>query len=263
MKKNTLLLFFIVALLFLSACGKSIPSVNATPLPSITPTPDPCATNNLSASIKPVNDLTRQFDDYASLASNTPQSQLVQVIPPMQAIRRSAEDQVVPSCLVQMKKYQLAYMDTFLQTLLAFESNANSSILNGGAVQAKLYHDQYTLEVARLLGITVVVPPTNIAPVTTPNAHQTPSATPSSVAITVSNPGPNPINLHVSASLTSQTIGTFNVGSLATAIAKSSAGDWVLIQIPNQPGKTAWVYASLVKFSGGDINSLSVATPAP
>ncbi len=91
-------------------------------------------------------------------------------------------------------------MDTYIQTFLAFESNASSDVLNAGVAQANQYHDQYTLELARLLGITIV------APSVTPTIPTTPAAAgtmPAPGAITVINPGPNPINLHVSASLTS------------------------------------------------------------
>jgi len=264
MRRRIVLLLLISVFAVLSACGNSTPAIIPSSTPSVTATPDLCSTSNLQSTVKPVNDLTRQFDDYAALASSTPQSQLVQVIPALQAIRRAAEDQGVPTCLKQLKIYQISYMDTMIQTMLAFESNANADVLKGGVAQAQQYHNLYTLELARLLGITIVAPTT-----TTPGAHPTLSAgatattpVPSS-PITVVNPGPNPINLHVSASLTSQTIGTLSVGASATAIAISSADDWVLIQIPGQAGKTAWVYATLIKPNAGVLSSLPVATPAP
>ena len=243
--------------LFLSACSKLAPAIVVTSTPSVTPTLDLCSTSNLQNTVKPVNDLTRQFDDYAALASSTPQSQLVQVIPPLQAIRRAAEDQGVPVCLKQLKIDQLSYMDTFIQTMLAFESNANSDVLKGGVVQAQQYHNQYVIELARLLGMTVVVPPSITPGTPAPGKTNTPSA------VTITNPGPNPINLHSSASLTSATLGTMTVGASAVAVGKSAAGDWVLIQVPGQSGKTVWIYATLIKFTSGDITSLPVATPSP
>ena len=261
MKKAIFLLMTICIFLFLSACGKLAPAILVTATPSVTATPDLCSTSNLPNAVKAVNELTRQFDDYAALASSTPQSQLVQVIPPLQAIRRAAEDQGVPDCLKQLKIYQLSYMDTLIQTLLAFESNANSDVLKGGAAQAQQYHNQYVIELAHLLGMTVVVPP-SITP-GTPALGKTNTPPTASSAVTITNPGPNPINLHSSASLTSQTIGTMNVGASAVAVGKTAAGDWVLIQVPGQSGKTVWIYATLIKFTSGDITSLPVATPAP
>jgi hypothetical protein len=260
MKKAVFLWLAICIFLFLSACGKLAPAILMTSTPSLTATPDLCSTSNLPNAVKAVNELTRQFDDYAALASSTPQSQLVQVIPPLQAIRRAAEDQGVPPCLKQLKIYQLSYMDTLIQTLLAFESNANSDVLKGGAAQAQQYHNQYVIELAHLLGMTVVVPPSVTAGTPAPGKTSTPAA-PS--AITITNPGPNPINLHSSASLTSATIGTMNVGASATAIGKTAAGDWILIQVPDQSGKTVWIYATLIKFTTGDITSLPVSTPSP
>ena len=202
MKKAIFLWMAICVFLFLSACGKLAPAILVTSTPSLTATPDLCSTSNLPNAVKAVNELTRQFDDYASLASSTPQSQLVQVIPPLQAIRRASEDQGVPSCLKQLKIYQLSYMDTFIQTMLAFESNANADVLKGGVAQAQQYHNQYVIELAHLLGMTVVVPPSVTAGTPAPGKTNTPPTAPS--AVTITNPGPNPINLHSSASLTSQ-----------------------------------------------------------
>lgn len=260
MKKVFLLAIILGTSLFMSACGSSTPTATVIPSPSVTPTADPCSTGNLPHEARKVNDLMRQFDDYAALASNTPQSQLVQVIPPMQAIHRAAQDQLVPACLQQLKNFQLQYMDTSINVLLAFESKANTSVLNAGVAQSKQYHSQYTNELARLLGITIVAPPS-----ATPGAQTAPTTaetTPAPTNFTIINPGPNPINLHVSASLTSQTIGTLDVGKSAVAIGKSITGEWILIQAPGQ-SQTAWAYATLIKFSSGDINSLPIATPTP
>ena len=260
MKKAVFLWTAICILLFLSACSKLAPAIMGTSTPSLTATPDLCSASNLPNTVKPVNDLMRQFDDYAALASSTPQSQLVQEIPPLQTIRRAAENQAVPPCLKQLKVDQLSYMDTLIQTLLAFNANASSDVLKGGSAQAQQYHNQYVIELAHLLGMTVVVPP-SITPGTPPTPGKI--STPAPSAITITNPGPNPINLHSSASLTSATIGTMNVGASAVAVGKSAAGDWVLIQVPGQSGKTVWLYATLIKFTSGDITSLPVATPAP
>ncbi len=242
--------------------ASSTPSVTVASLtPSLTATPDLFSTSNLPNTIKPVNDLTRQFDDYSALARNTPQSHLVQVIPPLQAIRRAAsEDQGLPTCLQQLKSDQVSYMDAFIQTMLAFESNASPDVLKAGMAQAQQYHDQYLVEMARLLGVTVVPSPTPIQGTPNPGITGTSASTP--LPITITNPGTGSINLHNSPSLTSSVIGKLDVGAAATAIGKSADGDWLLIQIPKQTGKTAWLYTSLVNFYSGDINSLPVATPA-
>jgi len=260
MKKAIFLPIMIFVFVSLSACDKLVPSPAATSTPLATATLDLCSSTNLPNAVKAVNNLTRQFDDYAALASSTPQSQLVQVIPPLQAIRRAAQDQGAPACLKQLKIYQISYMDTVIQTLLVFESNAgNANILKSGLAQAQQYHNQYVIELAHLLGMTVVVPPsvtpgTSVPSKTTTPQHPTPSA------VTITNQGSDPVNLHSSASLTSATIGMLNAGASAPAIGKTAAGDWFLIQVN---GKSAWVYASLVKFTSGDIGALPVTTPTP
>ncbi len=111
----------------------------------------------------------RQFDDYAELASNVMQSELVKVIPALQAIRRAAQDQPVPSCLADLKRYALLYMDTTLQALLAFQSNASASVIGTGIIQAHQYYVQYQQEWARLLGVTLPAPA--VTPPSTPTPH--------------------------------------------------------------------------------------------
>src|ERR1700690_589989 len=123
--KISALTLLILALL-ITGCSAFGASTNETP--AISPTPDLCAPSNLPSAALQVNNLMRQFDDYATLASNTQQSQLVQVIPPMQAIRRSAEDQPVPPCLKVLIGWQLSYMNTTIDTLLGFQSNARTDI---------------------------------------------------------------------------------------------------------------------------------------
>jgi hypothetical protein len=254
MKRSLDYFLVIVGLLLFTACNAVNPSPTdtATPSPSPSSTPDPCTGANLESWVRKVNDLMRQFDDYSTLAFNTPQSQLVQVIPVMQTIRRSAQDQAVPGCLQALKNYQLLYMNTDIQTLLVFQSNSKSTVLGGGIAQSRLYHNEYTIELAHLLGLTLVVPPaitggTNAAGTGTPI---TGAPTSGFAIMVVTNPGPNPINLRSTSSLASPVLGTLNVGQSTTAVNQSGDGKWYQVDLPGQPGKTAWLLAALVKISG-------------
>ena len=167
MKTAKLLSAVLLASLFLlTACGSAEPSSFVPTLaPAGSPTSDPCHTSNITTTVKPLNDLWRQFDDYAAMASNVEQSQLVQVIPSIQAIRRAAQDQIAPACLTDLKRLELLYMDSVLQTLLAFQKpNPNIAVLGTGIVASQQYHDQYSIELARLLGVTL----TTSTPIVTP-----------------------------------------------------------------------------------------------
>jgi hypothetical protein len=130
---------------------------------------------NLSAEIGKVNKLMREFDDYALLASNTPKAQLIQIIPDLQRILRDAEDQTVPACLNDLKKFQIADMSIVVQTLISFMNIADTDAagierINLGIAQSRKLHEQYDIEMARLLGITLAAPPAS-----TPEANVTPS----------------------------------------------------------------------------------------
>lgn len=162
----------IISLLFLSACANQNPtSVGSSPTLQqtaiSTSTPDPCAVENLSESIKEVNDLMREFDDMSKLATNISREKLPELISEMQRVRRAAEDQQVPACLSTLKVHQIAHMNTVIDTLIAFLGGAKAEELNAGIQRAGQEHDLYTLEIARLLGIpqnTTVTPAVTLNP---------------------------------------------------------------------------------------------------
>ena len=164
---------FPVFLLFVSACGNQ-PAVTRTETsttsttPTTVPDEDPCSPQNMPATVQPVNDLMREFEDASQLASNLTTQQLPEVISNLQRIRRAAEDVRIPACLVTLKTHQLNHMNLMIQTLLAFVGGADQEALNSGLDLARKERDLYSLEIVRLLGIT-------LAPITaTPPADNTP-----------------------------------------------------------------------------------------
>jgi hypothetical protein len=167
--KRYLILLFATFLLFVAACGgQNLQVPAAAPIASLTSTPDPCTAEMLADSIKNVNDLQREFDDASQLASNLAREQLPGAISGMQRIRRAAEDHQAPACLATLKAHQLAHMNIVIDTMIAFLGGADNETLNKGIADASAEHDLYTLEIARLLGIT-------LEPVATvPNAAATP-----------------------------------------------------------------------------------------
>ncbi len=155
--KKYYLVSLLVFTVLLSACGGEA-TAPATEMPVVaTSTPDVCSEALLPDEVAKVHKLTREFDDYSALASNTPQQQLISVIPELQRVLRDAQDQNVPSCLAGLKELQLAHMTTVVQTLLAFVGNSDVNLVNQGISQARELHSQYDIEMARLLGVTLTV----------------------------------------------------------------------------------------------------------
>lgn len=167
--KRPIILLCAIFVLFLTACGSQDPHVTpAAPISNSTSTPDLCAAEHLAESIKKVNDLQREFDDASQLASNLAREQLPDSISNMQRIRRAAEDHQAPACLETLKAHQLAHMNIVIDTMIAFVGGADTETLNKGIADASEEHDLYTLEIARLLGITLS-PGTNVSvPTDTP-----------------------------------------------------------------------------------------------
>lgn len=134
-----------------------------------TPTPDPCSEPQLETEVQEVHKHMREFDDASILASNMPREQLSDSIAELQRIRRESEDEQIPACLTTLKAIQVQHMNTVISTLIVFMGGTDQQTLDQGISLARQQHDEYTLELARLLGLTVV-------PATLPaNASETPT----------------------------------------------------------------------------------------
>lgn len=140
---------------------------NALTVPD-TSTPDPCSLPQLETEVQKVHKHMREFDDASVLASNMPREQLGESIAVLQRIRREAEDEQIPGCLTNLKAIQVQHMNSVISTLIAFMGGTDQQSLEQGIALARQQHDQYTLELARVLGLTIVpatIPP---APSETP-----------------------------------------------------------------------------------------------
>jgi hypothetical protein len=273
--KKTLFVCFLTGLsVVLAACGPSTAQTAAPAtqpaspvagaptggtvisLAQVTPSADMCSPANLPDTVNIVNTYMVQFDNYATLASTLVQSQLPRILTAMQGIRDALQAQAIPDCLTALKTYGRQYMDAVIKTLEDFKVKPDSQSLAAGILKARSYSDQYAAEKVRLLGLPQAGANGSPAPGSTEAA-----GTPAPAGAMIINPGPNPLNLHVSPSLTSQSIGVLNASDSAPALGRSSNGEWVQIEVPGQVGKKAWVYASLVQYISGDPNTLPVATP--
>jgi hypothetical protein len=148
---------FLSFLLFITACGGQPAATQTEPTSTSTtdPAEDPCSSQNMPATVQGLNDRMREFDDASQLASNLTATQLPDVIANLQRIRRDTEDIQIPACLGTLKTHQLNHMNLMIQTLLAFVGGADKEALNNGLQLARKEHDLYSLEIVKLLGITL------------------------------------------------------------------------------------------------------------
>jgi hypothetical protein len=145
-----------------AASGPTVTVSVSSPVPA-TMTPDPCVLPQLEEEVQQVHRHMREFDDAASLASSVPREQLSSSVTELQRIRREAEDELVPACLTDLKLVQLQHMNTVINTLLSFmQGSIDEETLNQAIALARQQHDQYTLELAQVIGLTVV--PVTAAP---------------------------------------------------------------------------------------------------
>lgn len=181
MKKNnhSLAMLTLMLAIFITACGGNsntptaeistqVPTDSPTALPAFTNTPDPCAPENLEAEVQKIHKFMREFDDASALAASRPRDQLADSIAGLQKIRRDAEDQSTPICLGNLKTYQISHMNSVINTLIAFMSGSDQQVVDQGIAQARGLHDQYTIELAKVLGLTMV-PAATLAVTQTPS----------------------------------------------------------------------------------------------
>ena len=186
MKRNIsfIALFILILTVLLTACGgttaTSTPAAaettsapeQATSAPDLSATADPCSLPQLQTEVQKVHRHMREFDDASILASNMAREQLSDPIADLQRIRREAEDEPVPGCLMTLKTHQVEHMNSVIDTLVAFMGGTDQQTLEKGIAAAREQHDQYTLELARLLGLTVV--PATVPVLNTPAETPTP-----------------------------------------------------------------------------------------
>ena len=184
MKKSIVLIFSVVLILtmFVSGCGSAVvtpesnPTATATAMPTltitITMTPDLCAPENIKAEVDKVHRHMREFDDASKLAASMPREQLSTPISNLQKIRRDAEDEPVPACLAKLKDYEVLHMNSVINTLIAFmsandplavdcvdvEKNTEEEMICQSIANARQQHDQYVLELAKILELPIVTP---------------------------------------------------------------------------------------------------------
>jgi hypothetical protein len=167
MKKDLAVIILVIVLSILFAgCGtppstpQKTPTVPATETKSvpltITTTPDPCSPPQIQENVQKVHRHMREFDDASELASHISRDQISSSIADLQRIRREAEDEIIPACLTNLKTYQLQHMNTVIQTLLTLMDGADPQSIDQAMAIGRQQHDQYVLELARVLGLTIV-----------------------------------------------------------------------------------------------------------
>jgi hypothetical protein len=172
----------------------------------------------------------------------------------LQSIRRQAQVQSAPGCVAQLKQLQLTHMNTVIDTMLAFMSRGDQGAVAQGVEAGRAQHDQYVLELARVMGI----PAAAVTPRPTLSAASPPEGTPVDAgqsAFVALNPGPVPITLRAVPATAGEAVATLPVGGSATALGGSTDGEWIQVVVPDHPYQTAWVLASLVQ--------ITVPTPYP
>lgn len=275
--KNRAILCIMACALFISVltgCSGQIPAtviveVTQPPAPTsiaatITSTPDMCAPNNVTKEVQKVHDLMREFDDINFIANVTPQQNLSPLILELLGVRRKAESVEVAVCVTALQVSAVNYMNVVISYLANFMGGSERDAINQQITSSQNLRIVYEAELARLIGATYI-PPATITPAPTSETQETPTAAVPAVTgpeVIAKNVGNTPANLRDAPSFEALKVGELAIGDSARALARTPAGDWILIQFPGVPNNLAWVYSNLVQLDA-PFSDLPVVAPAP
>ncbi len=260
--------------------------------PSIQPKEilNPCAPEMLGGTMKPLQGLMRAFDDGTELAYHMPRPQVSEEIAQLQDYRREVADLDIPSCLLELKEAQVAYMDSVINNLLAFLGGASGDVTVSGLETSAKIRDQYEHIVVDLLGITSTPRPTHLTMIQ-PRSHSTPTAVipvtgPIPTTTTQSMPqsteppatptplialaivtNPEGVNVRHGPGVFHTYSEIISLGEEIPVIGRSIDAQWLLVLDPETRRATGWVYAPLVELDipieSIPIQEVLLATPTP
>lgn len=97
----------------------------------------------------------RKFDDASSRAAGVLPDRLLTNINELQQIRHDANSEEVQSSFMDLKTYQIHHMDWVIAILFSRLYGIDQEVTDNKLKEARQIHDQYDLELARLLRVTI------------------------------------------------------------------------------------------------------------
>lgn len=247
-RKTRLTAILIFIILLINACdSQPVAPVPATVVPTIAAvqiaateiasTIDPCQPPYSMQLAQRVHGYMREFDDASTLAASLTLDRVPDAIAELQRIRRAAEDEPIPACLGSLKDKEVAHMNMVINTFLGMLNGATAEDLQNGISAARALHDEYTIELAGILGATIVAPPT-------------PAATQPPAVLTAVNTGTEAVNLRVSPDLGAAITSVLDVNASIVVIGRSADGKWAQVDVPDGSSQKAWLFVEAVTLSG-------------
>lgn len=237
-----------------------------------TPEMNLCAPGFVAEVVKPLTALMQAFDDTTDIAYYMPRPQVSAQITELQSYRRQVTMIEVPSCLLQLKAAQIKYMDSVINTLLAFLGGAKGEVTISGLEISLQFRARYENELTNLLGVTSTPRPTTIALsegqliVSSPTGTQiSNSSTPSIVEVSPTvipvqdTATPTPFSAMAVVSNPEGVNVRFGPGVLygydtvipqyeeLEILGKSENGEWLLVADSSSLGALGWIFAPLVQ----------------
>lgn len=248
--KRRIILIVLTAFL-ISSCSIIEQMVPVEPTPTevlveATPTPDPCAPENLLEEVEKVQDLVNKFQDLAYLANFTPQTELIVPIMEMQTVRRELQKLDVPACEETIKTAALNYMNATINYLAFFMGGETQENVDAGIQNSQALWETVLAEFNNLL-TSAGLASEDIPDISeTTNTETTNTETPSDMGIIIGNEGVQAVNVRSQPDINAEIVSRLEPGKQAIGLSRNSGGDWLLVDLE---GVIGWVYTEMVTSS--------------
>ncbi|MBM3138592.1 MAG: hypothetical protein FJZ98_10450, partial [Chloroflexi bacterium] len=200
MKKTTAVL--ILSAILLSACSALTPA-EATPQPTLTPTPDPCSEENIVAEVEDLQALVNSFQDGMNIANNTDVNLLIHPILRLQEVQEEIRRISVPTCLIDLKETSIQYSISVINYLLIF---MNTQDPESEELAAAIQNSQQLWQ-AVINNFNSVLTTAGVTPQELPELNQAiPDA--SGIRPVLTNEGPASVNLRSAPNLDAEVLAT-------------------------------------------------------
>jgi hypothetical protein len=240
--KKAITVLFLAGLLTASCSMVPInsPKTTDTPIPTVTPTPDPCSPENVLLDIDNVQSLVYEFQDIAYIANFTSQVQLIDPILKLQEVRRNTQQLDLPACESDFHNATIDYMNAVIDYLAIFMAGGDTTSVQSGISNSDLLWQIVLFEYSKLGKAT------GIEAESLPELGQTILSIEEQSSIQVTNGTDQSVNVRENPDLDASIVAKLEPGFTAEGIARTETSDWIQITLGDVTG---WVSTDVVSLN--------------
>ena len=240
--KKAITVLFLAGLLTASCSIGSLnsPEITDTPIPTVTPTPNPCSPENVLLDIDDIQSMIFEFQDIAYIANFTSQVQLIDPILKLQEVRRETQQLDLPTCESSLQNAIIDYMNAVIDYLAIFMAGGDTASVQSGISNSDLLWQIVLFEYNKL-GKAIGIEAESL-----PELGQPILSIEEKSSIQVTNGTDQSVNVRENPNLDAPIAAKLEPGFTAEGISRTETSDWIQITLEDITG---WVSADVVSLN--------------